>query len=753
MSAAVHEDEQVAADHLATRPGDPTPRRAPRIVDWWMLSAAVLAALAATVPLVWDRLYFYADDTINGALGQWFHTGQTLREGTVPVLDPSIWSSGNFLAEGQWGTFNPFVLGLSYLVSGVENAALFITIFKIGVIAFGAAGVYALAKTFGARPELALFAGVAAPFTGFTIYFDAPSWVTGLMAWSLIPWAWALLHRVVFHGKNPAALLVAVYLLVSIGYVHGTIALIFVMLAVGIQTLVMRSFASSARVIATAVFAGLVAITVHLPSLLTAPVTNRGGNGVYMDQYMGLDLSGIAMSVTPTALPQVTSWWWPGFASSVPIAYLTWALPLVLLVDWRRFRKLEGIALQLAVAGGLFFLFQLLPTVVGPLRYPSRMLPYVALVLLVAMAVGLSRCLVKPVRPWHLWAGFGITAFSAFLAWAQQTHLWRSHAVSALLTAAALTAVWLLLSGRVRVPERLRAQIVAAVLVAATVVMLAFQHWTFPSPPWESQEQPTKISALQKPLSEAVNDTIVVGDALEVWPGPQMWDETLLANLWYVNEHTVINRYQLLGFRSYNQTMCLEYLGGTCPELLENLFEPRDATGMLLVDQISVDTIQIIKEDVPRKLWAKVPDGWHVAADEEYTRTWVRDEPVGTAGSVLMTSDGLQVEVVERSDTAVTFKVLETAPDGDNRVVFSRLAWPGYSTSVGEIGPEVDDFLLSVDLPADAVGSEVTVQFRPPGFALEMACLALALLGGAGAAVGHGVVRRRRRSRSVETAA
>lgn len=702
----------------------------------WVVATVAATALTAVLPLLFNRRHYFVDDSVNGAFGQWYHLGSSLLEGRIPLLEPSVWSSGNLMAEGQWGFFNPIILTVSVLAAWTADAAVFTTVVKIVAIVVGALGVYALVRTLGGRPAFAAIAGAAAPFTGFTTYFDAPSWVTGLFAWSILPWFWAALLRLTRRRGGPLGAFVAGYLLISIGYVHGTIALVIVMATTLILAIVRREWTAAIRVGTLGVLLAMVAVAVHITSVLTASVTNRGGSAIYMDQFMTLDLSGLAMSPIATALPQVAAWWWPGFTAPVPLAYISWALPLAAFVGWRRLLRVNRSVLDVCLAGGFFLAFIMLPTVIGPLRYPTRMLPYVALCALVLLIVGLDRARLIS-RPRILLA-MGILAASFFLTWAQQPQLLRRGAAGAfvaLIGIAALIFVW----RRIRHPQR-RTVAAAAAFGMITIAAFTVQQYAYPRSVWADQQVPSAIADLQVQVPQAVGDTIVVGNPLAWEPSPELWSETLFANSWYVNPHSVINRYQLLGFQGFNATMCLGYLGETCPELADNLFEEREATGMTLADELSISSVQLIKSEDTDEYLDAPPEGWSVADDGEFTQLWTRDDPVDTAGGVIATTPGLELSDVSRTPESVSF-VVDSLPSDGGTVTFSRLAWPGYQVSGAELGEPADGFLLTVDVPAGHAGP-VTVTFVPAGLPAALALVAVALLGTFAWAV---VFHRRRR--------
>jgi hypothetical protein len=217
-----------------------------------------------------------------------------------------------------------------------------------------------------------------------------------------------------------------------------------------------------------------------------------------------------------------------------------------------------------------------------------------------------------------------------------------------------------------------------------------------------------------------------------------------MANTWYLSEASVINRYQLVGFTQYNRTLCLRYLGGTCPELLDDLFEKRPGTGKMLVDELSVDNIQILKKsfegdqrpsaannyvgrsgslEIPRP-----PEGWSVVSDDDEIELWSRDVPLDSAGGVVWTSGDTKLTELSRTDTEVRLRVDEV-PQGGGKAALSRLPWPGYTVQNGTMGEPLDGFLLTVDIPADSVGRTIAVSFTPPGWAAGVSAWLLGTLG------------------------
>lgn len=77
------------------------------------------------------------------------------------------------------------------------------------------------------------------------------------------------------------------YFVVTVGYVAGTVAVGFVLLALGVDALLKRHWAMAWLIAGIGVALVLVAVVVHLPGVLTAAVTTRNTTAIANDDYMG----------------------------------------------------------------------------------------------------------------------------------------------------------------------------------------------------------------------------------------------------------------------------------------------------------------------------------------------------------------------------------------------------------------------------------------------------------------------------------
>lgn len=699
---------------------------------YWALATLAAVVVASIIPLIFNPTYYYAADTSQGSYGNWYHLGQELRSGNWPMLNPDVWGSGNYIAEGQMGLYNPLVWLIALGASLASDAVVYSSVVKITFLAVAALGTFLVARSYRVPPALSAFAGTLAPLGGFTLYMDAPSWSTNLMVWALLPWAWWGMLRAL-RGKSPLAVLCFSYLIVTTGYVHGTIMLLVLLVGFFVEAVVRRERRGIVSVLVVGTFAVLVALTVFLPGVLSAGVTSRDSDEVLNTGFLVLDGTGLASSIIPTVQAQVTGWW--GAFAPGPIAYTAWALPLFLLMDSRRLRRLVPDAIPVLTLVGVVLVFVFGPSDVGPLRYPMRLMPFLTTGLVLLLVLVLARARRDSVTRRTVIAVAGIGLVATYLAIAQFPTHWRINLVGGLLVVGALLGTIRLWFGASRV-TRAVGPLNAAVCfgIVTSVALVGVQHHYFDGRETSSaNDYPGEVAEYQGAVAAGVNNGIVVGDPAAIGASSsEVFDETLVANTWYLNPHVEMqNVYTTIFFEELAATTCMNHVGATCPELLDALFERVEPTDRALVDLLSIDTIQLIKPSLEEDVSDAPPPGWRLADEGRWTATWVREEPVGPAGGVVWADEGVTVDVVNRTATNVELRV-DSVPSDGGEIVLSRLAWPGYRVSGAALSDPVDGFLLTVDVPGGSDGQTVVVTYRPPMWEVQVVSLVTALLLGLG---------------------
>lgn len=715
-----------------TDPGhgsDATPVRAHRGAGrLTLVLTPVLTVLAAMVPVLFNRDFYFYADTPEGAYGQWYELGDQLLSGNWPLMNPAAWMAGNYVAEGQWGLWNPLVLLMALFVHVVPNAVVASTIIKLVFLALAALGIRLLVRDLGASPFWALVAAVAAPLAGFTLYMDATSWVTNLFVWVFFPWTlWGIRRFAEGRGSIlwPA---ISGYVLVSFGYVQGTVMLILLYVSLLIVAVVRRHWGEVWRTLVVGVIHGLVALAVYLPGVLTSSVTSRADK-VDNDGFMVLTLSGLATGLSGFSTGDLSGWW--GRFTDLPLLYVAWFIPLLLLVSGRRVRALAPRMAALWVFGVLALVLAIGPSEMGPLRFPTRTLPWIALVAIISTAVLLDRGLRRRPGRWSLILMLTSLGLSAWLVYAADPMAWHwpRNGAHLLLAGFGVLVVWVLArrafrrtsAGAGQVARR-RAGRNLALLIPVCVLLVSLavsglQAKTFAPLVTSRSDYPAEVTDYQDAVPDARGDGIVVGDALAL--PHDFWDETVFGNSWYLNSDAKFqNLYTPVGYEAYATEYCMLFDGRTCAGLAQKLFEVDPTTGLPLADLLSLDTVQILTDQdhsISDLEAMPVPEGWSVADTTEQSVTWTRDEQTGPAGTATWASDGVSFSQGDESNLSSTVHIDEVGPEGGT-IVFSRLAWPGYTVDGGSQGPALRGYLLTVDVPADAAGKDITVTFRPPAW-------------------------------------
>jgi hypothetical protein len=720
----------------------------------WPAVAVVAVFVGGLIPLAFNHGYYFIDDTQAGAIGQWYEIGTRVLSGDWSLINPTVWQSGNYLSEGAWGLFSPILWVVGVGSHAINNALIYATIIKLVCLCVGSFGGYLLGRTFGVTRPFAAVLGVILPLAGVTFYLDATSWVNGLMAWSLWPLAWALSRRAVFAGKSPLLAVLAIVSVVGIGYVHATIFLGIALIATMVEARIAHHRPSWLRSIALFAVAVCFGVIVHLPSLLTAPSSGRVqsviNTGLLTTNLTSLAASGSAVGATGVDV-------FGDLFPHAPLMYVSWLLPAFAFIAWKPLVALLRARISVVILFGAALIGVLLPSDVGPLRIPIRMMPYLVIAVAIILTLGLSRARAHLVRPRFVTA-IVLAAGSSWL-----TYCFAPEFLGPIVACFVVVSVglWVLYVGGTSEPPRgLRIfsgvqssrwpAFAAAVAIIGAVGLVIPQHMVEPRGPLLDYQIPHEYSQYRDVLHGAVGDVIVVGGPLNGVIRPQDWSETLVANLWYVPQARVQNAYTTVFYPGYGDAMCMQYQGATCPQLYTRLFEKQAESGNTLADDIAVSSVQVVKSVVPKSLWSHVPAGWHVAHDDAITRLIVRDRPVDPAGGVVWTSKGLSVRVTHEDAMGVDFTV-EKAPSRGGRVALSRIAWPGYRVDGATMSSKkTDGFLMTLDVAKGTAGRTVHVAFVSPGAIIEETALILIALVTVLWVIGR--ARPWRRSRRHETA-
>ncbi|MBY6437304.1 hypothetical protein HQ602_13035 [Rhodococcus kroppenstedtii] len=729
--------------------GDPRPGRR------WDVLVGVLAAVTvvglATLAQWRGTLFFYVGDMYEQFAPLWHVFGSQLRSGQWVAMDPAAWMGGNYAAEALNGIWNPVNLANFVLVSYFDNLSLAAFVVATEMLAILAIGVYLLARTYGAHRGPSFLIAVAIPVSGLTLWYEAAGWPAGLAAFTWFVHFWWSARRFAL-GRLPMIVPFAFgFLAMTAGNPYAPLGLVVVLAALGIELILRRDVGRLLLLTLMGACVGAVALMVFLPLLGASEVTTRQSlAAIANDTFLVPDLGDLAAGSSPTYLPSIANW--KGPLDSVPSTYLAWfVLPLLPWLRWSDRRAISG-GVGLAVVGAFYLIATLAPSNLWLFRWPFRLVEYLYLVLALGFAVLLSRGL-APVTRRRVGATVGIVAFGAYSAWAVRPDLGLEHLVGLTVVGAGVAAA--VVAGR-------RAGIVALVAVAVVVtgVVSMVQFSAFPSVAQpitsddESRPAPLpdggspvfSVADMRRGAIEYRGVVLQLADRLSVTTEDTREGRLLFGNLARVADLGAVTSYTGMGFDAFADELCMDYRGAVCGDAVERIFAPASANiDAPLVDVMGVSTLVIQRTLAPRVSDGPPPIGWRVAAADVARVVWVRDSPIAaSAGPVTWSSAGIDAET--RADSPMT-ETVDVNADRAGTVVFSRLAWPGYTATVDGRPVEVAEGpagLLEVEVPAG--DGLLRVEYTPPGLAFGRAAALAATVIVVLASVATSLMGRRRRS-------
>lgn len=706
-------------------------------VAFTTMSVAVL--IAAFLPLTGSRRFYLAGDSIASWLPVSRRIGELVRAGDSHLMEPSMWRGGNYVAEAGYGLWNPLIVVLDATVLQLDDLELAAAIAKAIFLLLLAAGVYLLAREYGASSWPAAVAGVAVPVAGFTLYMDAASWSPNLAAFAFAPWTWTAARRVARGAGHPITLVVAGGLCVSAGNPYSNVVVFVIVVAVGTEVLLGATREQRRAVLITLfgalVAIGLVAIFVYLPFRQTSQVGFREA-GIRNDENFAPGIGDLLGLSTPTTTPYVRN-----FGRSVlgfPATYLAWfVLPLAPWMRWRElltgWRRLAG----LGVFAATFFVLTLGPSHFWFFRWPIRLVPYVFLPIAIVTVVALSAGVVLDRLRARVSASAGLIAFPAYLAWADvPDDLWW-HLGGALLVAAA-TAGAVALTAR-RAPARF----VGPFLVVATLLTLAFQlQWRPTNESVRDYHVPSSASLLEARFADRYPGNVVQIAAFDTVPASERrpdgaYRDLAFGSLYAVANVDAMSTYSGIGFTTHDDALCLRFDGSMCAAAWDRLWQPAAGHDVPLADLLRVDTVVVQRALIDTSA-ASAPPGWTLGEIDDTVTVWHRESrhpwPKG-----LLTDVSGPVEVLADETDGPHREVVRyrrTDGTGEARLTFARLAWPGYVATLDgqplQVGGGTAG-VLQVTVPESVGDGTIVLSWTPPFWRPSILALLL------GVAIGVGV--------------
>ncbi|MGW4368256.1 hypothetical protein ACWEKT_21690 [Nocardia takedensis] len=686
----------------------------------------MIAGYAAV--LLANARHYFTDDTESQYTALWVGLGRSLREGVFPVMVPEQWMSGNNTMDDA-GLFNPPQLLIDLIAPSVDNVALYATLVKLIFAIIAATGVYRIGLAYGGSPAWSAVAGIAFPLSGFFLFFDQASWMTALTGTAWLVHAWASAVRYTRGRSGPIPVFVFLYLCISTQYIFPAVEAALMLLAVAVGELVyQRKWQPVLRLTLVSACAGLAGLLTFLPSMLSAKVTWRGTAQIINDQFLTVPWSESLNASLPSSLPAFTSWW--GYVQPMPVTYIAWFLiPALAFVDWGRART----AWREFVAVGLFSIMMLMwtagPGSVGPLRWPVRVLPMLAIGLLVLVCLLLGRYgTLRDIKGRAVAAAvlIGLLWVRTFSADPHDV-LW--HVLAAAVVAALVAAVvWLAANKGIAA---------ACALTIVAMFPIAYFQVEAAQPTPMSWNLPAQRSEAMAKFPDFTGTTIQLGDRGLLGPQDKSIDagygSLVFGNYARALEQDYVNGYTPTGHFYFGELTCMRWDSSVCPDAYRRMFAPEPTTRLPLVDLMKLDRVVLQRALFPDAVNQPAPDGWKwvdYPGHEKYIAVLEREGvPVSTVNGRVSHTD--KVQAVSLSETDTTSRVRVTSAEG-GKVVFARLGWPGYRVTLNgkplDITTVAKSF-VAVQIPPGTNAAELELTWRPPGWKIGIATMVAGLAG------------------------
>ncbi|WP_280333218.1 hypothetical protein [Nocardia wallacei] len=712
-------------------PAEPTAATrgsARRAVYRWAAVTVVGVVAGYAAVLLANVRHFYTDDTESQYTGLWVALGGALRNGQFPVLWPDRWMSGNNTIDDA-GLFNPPQLLIDLLAPSMDNLALYATIVKLIFAIIAALGVYRICLVYGGRPAWSAAAGIAFPLSGFFLFFDEASWMTALTGTAWLVHAWAAVVRYTRGRAGPIPVFVYLYLTISTQYIFPAVEAALMLVAVAAGELVYRrAWKPVLRLTLVSACAGLAGLLTFLPSMLAAKVTWRGTAEIRNDQFLTVPWSESLNASLPSTLPAFTSWW--GYIQPMPVTYIAWFLiPALAFIDWRRARSAWRELSAVALFAVIMLMWTAGPGTIGPLRWPVRVLPMLAIGLLVLVGVLLGRFgTVRDVRSRGVAAAVLVLALWVRSFSADPHNVVRHVTAAVAIAAVGAAVVWL--------GSRKGAAAAAALTIVAMFPIAYYQvQAAQPTPmPWNL---PANRAQARAAFPDFTGTTVQLGERGLLQPGEKnlegAYGSLVFGNYAEDMELNYVNGYTPTGHYYFGEMLCMRWDSSVCPDAYRRMFAPEPSTGRPLVDLMLVDRVVLQRALFPGARDQPAPEGWRwvdYPGHERYIDVLERSGgPVSTVNGRVADTRNVTAASLSESDT--TSRVRVTSDTG-GRVVFARLGWPGYRVTLdGKPLPftTVAKSFVAVDIPAGTRDAELNLTWRPPGWKIGAAALAAGVLG------------------------
>lgn len=689
----------------------------PTARDLTLLAGAV-AVTSLLIKLAWPRFTFWGDNA-ESFFPLWHMYGASIRAGSPALFQADGWTGGNVIGEAAYGLFNPVVIVNSLLISLTDRLSFASFLVMTEFLCLFGIGVYLLARSYGARRAAAVVAGAIMPFAGYTLYYEAGNWASGLMSVVWVTWFWWAAHELAAGRRGPIAAVITGALAVTVGSPYAVLGILVVLFGLALESLVRRRWKGMVWLVCMGATVGLAVVAVYIPLLNTLPDTVRiSGGGIGNNNYLTPGVGDLLGMSSPSFLPRMNAWltrW-----DAVPSTYLSWLiLPMLPWIRWKS-ALIGNQLMSVFISGAVFLLLSIGPQSVWLFQWPIRLIEYTYVAMMVVFAVLLTAGLALDHIRQRSIITSSIVAAAFFVAWASKPEFWHWHLLYTAITGVGVACA-------VVFARRHGARAIAVIVVLVTAIVAPLQTQLFA---WDRQHispeldqaVPVNLSTLRE-KGAAFEGTVLQIASLERLGGtPAVADGDLsFANNRAAAGFTTVNRYTGIGFRDFAVAVGMDYRGSTPWERpIGRFFEPVEGYATSLIEAMGVDTLVVSPILPDFDELARFTSDWRVLEESEqrvvFAAPW--------ASTTVTASPGISVDNVAENGADLSFTVVE----GGGRVLLPRVAWKGYWATAD--GKPIDARkgpagLLEVVVPAGA--TTVQVGYEIPGIR-AVAALAGALV-------------------------
>ena len=703
-----------------------------------LLLVASIGLVAVGVKVAWPRFTWFGDNA-ESFFPLWHMVGAALREGRWLGFDPSGWAGANVVGESAYGMFNPVTLLNALLISGFDELGRAAFLVMTEFLVLLGLGVRSLALSYGARRAAAFTVGLIVPFGGFTLYWGAGNWASGLMAVTWLVWAWAAARRYVTGASGPLPFVVSAGLAVTVGSPYSLLGILVVLAGMAVELARARQFRRLQGLVVAGLCVGGIAVLAYLPLINAMPVGHRGttatiSNSSYLAPSLG-DLLGLS---SPTMIPEINAW--EGRTDKVPSVYLSWlVLPLLPWVRWRpagAWRARMGLLLPT----GVFGLLTLGPDQIWMFRWPLRMIEYSWVGLAVCFAILLSAGLHGDHVRRRAQASALVVGGGFFLAVSSTPRDVLAHALWTAVVGGLVAGT--LIAVRRRGLRALPAMAVVGTLIV-TSGQAAVHGWDNRSVTHDLDLGRVSDLATVREVSAAYRGTVYQLSDVRTLTNP---DATRSGRLTFGNiqaaaGHDTVNRYTGIGYTDFMAGLSVDYHGSLMDgAMVRRVWDEVPGYDARLVDVLGVDTIVLGRGQFPASAY-RSPADWHTVLRDDVRQVLQRRD-VPADGPTVTPSRG--VDVLEVAEAGLGVRISARSRDGGT-VLVDRLNWPGYraSTADGSAVEVREGPLGLVEIVVPPGAGDIHLEYEVPGLRAGLVALTLSLL----VALVHHLLWRRRPAR------